>query len=121
MASRSSTKEKKNSKKHKYEPLSDSEDDSDSGSSADTTNTANTVSVSATSTTISSKSRHHIKLKRKLTKMSKHLKRNRIAPDANDHLDAQEDNLFRSWRSSCIPWDRWLKLQSLEDNKDSKS
>ena len=31
MASRSSIKEKKNSKKRKYEPLSDSEDDSDSG------------------------------------------------------------------------------------------
>ena len=57
MASRSSTKEKKNSKKRKYEPLSDSEDDF--GSSVDTTKKAKTVSVSATFTTISSKPRHH--------------------------------------------------------------
>ena len=61
MASRSSTKEKKNSKRRKYEPLSDSEDDY--GSSADTIKKAKTVSVSATYTTISSKSRHHKKLK----------------------------------------------------------
>ena len=50
MASRSSTKDKKNGKKLKYEPLSDSKDDSDSGSSADTTKKTKTVSVSATST-----------------------------------------------------------------------
>ena len=61
MASRSSTKEKNNSKKRKYEPLSDSEDDF--GSSADTTKRAKTPSVSATFTIISSTSRHHKKLK----------------------------------------------------------
>ena len=68
MASRSSVKEKKNSKRSKYEPLSDSEDDSDSDSSADWTKKAKTVSVSATSTTMSSKSGHHKKLKRKWKK-----------------------------------------------------
>ena len=61
MTPRSSTKEKKNSKKPRYEPLSGSEDDF--GSSADTTKKAKTVSVSATFTAISSKSRHHKKLK----------------------------------------------------------
>ena len=70
MASRSSTKEKKNSKRHKYEPLSDSRDDF--GSSADTAKKAKTVSVSATFTTISLNARHQKKLKLKLKKkMSK--------------------------------------------------